>query len=74
MLILGGCGGASQRQLLVRAEVDLGCPSSRISTRTLVDSVGTGKTVAVEGCGRQATYVQTCEDSADAPGNCTWTR
>ncbi len=72
--LLLGCG-ASHDALLRRAEVELSCPADALRARTLVDALGTGKTVRVEGCGRGRTYTQMCDGSeGELIRSCTWTR
>jgi len=58
-----------------RAASDLDCSSSEVRTNTIDD-----RTRVAEGCGRRATYVETCEACVHGVGsmrsvdrcNCTW--
>ncbi|MDI1480320.1 hypothetical protein [Polyangium sp. y55x31] len=70
---LSGCPWASDDALLARAPSDLSCPKENLTRRVTTDSLGHGKTVVVEGCGRRQTYVSVCNGS-DIGSTCTWLR
>ena len=68
------CGqSATGKQLAVRAVSDLGCENEQIQTYKL-DS----RTMVASGCGREATYVESCETCTNGltkmneTCNCTW--
>jgi hypothetical protein len=61
-------GEATHTQLVDRASFDLDCPRSEIKTVTLDD-----RTRGVSGCGKQMTYVESCDrDNFGNKENCTW--
>jgi hypothetical protein len=61
-LLSNGCLGAVVSQAVKRASYDLDCSAEQIELVTLP-----GPTYGARGCGKQATYVQTCDESA-----CVW--
>lgn len=63
-----GCktGEPAKHPVSQRAPADLGCPEEELSHRP-VDS----STMAVEGCGRRATYVEVCESRFNAAASAT---
>jgi hypothetical protein len=63
MTAVVGCS-ATKDQLLKRAAFDLGCTKDEMRV-TRIDQ----RTRGVRGCGKQATYIESC-DSARA--SCTW--
>jgi hypothetical protein len=63
---LAGCG-ASLEQLHARAAFDLNCPEAQLQV-VKIDQ----RTQGVRGCGRQATYVESCTDPMRSSGTCTW--
>jgi hypothetical protein len=67
--LLSGCvvggHGASAEALTRRAAFDLNCDASQLVYQP-IDS----RTRGVAGCGRRATYVETCQDQFAS--NCTW--
>ena len=66
---LVGCF-ASDQQLLRRASFDMGCPEPQLQL-VGIDAETTG----VVGCGKRATYIQSCA-KPDDPINkqCTWVK
>ncbi len=67
LVLLGGCG-ATLEQLQARAAFDLGCPKEQLSVVEL-----DGQTRGVTGCGKKATYVESCRSAMNgAPVDCTW--
>lgn len=62
---------ATQEQLLARASFDLECDRTALEVVPIDD-----KTRGVKGCGKQATYVSTCDTGANRYGtyqhDCTW--
>jgi len=64
-----GCG-ATTGQLQNRAAYDFNCPRSQLQI-TRIDS----RTMGVNGCGQQATYVESCDNPQGAfSTGCTWVR
>lgn len=61
------CTGASQQQLVKRASFDLGCPEAQLDV-VEIDQ----RTRGVKGCGKRATYVETCDNLGQGAHNCTW--
>ena len=61
------CGGATKDQLKTRAAFDLNCSEGEVQVIKL-DS----KTRGVSGCGRRATYVESCDGPPSAIRQCTW--
>jgi hypothetical protein len=72
-VIISGCGpatfmGAPTEHLTQRASFDLNCPESQIN----VVDLG-GKTKGVTGCGKKATYVETCTgQKGEFATTCSW--
>jgi hypothetical protein len=67
---VAGCatGPTSRDKLLRRAAFDLNCTKDEMSVTKLDE-----RTRGVRGCGRQATYVQSCDAPPTAiVRNCTW--
>ena len=64
---LSGCfASASPSQLTKRASFDLGCDQLKVQE---IDE----KTQGVTGCGKRATYVESCDGPPGATGvTCTW--
>ena len=62
IVLAAGCG-ASMKQLETRASYDLSCGD--LDYKQLDD-----RTFGVQGCGKRATYVESCEHSSYF--NCTW--
>jgi hypothetical protein len=60
-MLLFGCG-ATEDQLRSRAAFDMRCSESDLRVYTIDD-----RTKGVQGCGEQATYVESCGGSG-----CTW--
>ena len=62
-----GCPSAAtqKEKLLKRAAFDLKCTKDELSVTKLDE-----RTRGVRGCGRQATYLRSCNDPYGA--NCTW--
>lgn len=59
---------ATKEKLLRRAAFDLSCSRQQLTITTIDDDVR-----AVDGCGRQATYVQICDAPAiDPTRTCNW--
>ena len=58
--------GATLEQLRSRASFDLGCPANQLDV-VEIDQ----RTRGVRGCGKQATYVESCT-TADRSTGCTW--
>ena len=54
-------------RLLKRAAFDLHCTKDEMTVSKIDE-----RTRGVRGCGRQATYVQTCDHYGVAAYNCTW--
>jgi hypothetical protein len=65
MALCTGCG-ATQKQLLNRAQSDLSCPSGSLQV-VKMDS----RTQQVLGCGQRATYISVCDNPSYGTG-CTW--
>ena len=67
VLALSGCFGATRQQLHARAAYDLQC-------NTLAEHPLDDRTRGVEGCGRQAVYVEICRPCANGSVSCecTW--
>lgn len=70
--ILAGCSssnmGANHAQLMERASFDLDCPKKSLSITDLGESAR-----GVRGCGKQATYIETCTGQRGvANTTCTW--
>ena len=61
-LLSGSCMGAVVSQVVKRASYDLECSGDQIELVSLP-----GATFGARGCGKQATYVQSCDTSS-----CTW--
>jgi len=68
-VMVSGCiSSASGDQLTRRASFDLNCPTSNLRYRQIDD-----RTQGVSGCGKRATYVDSCEGPREGPNiNCTW--
>lgn len=66
LFFICGCG-ASSAKLIKRAAFDLDCPVSNIE---IVDLDGLSK--GVKGCGKRATYVESCSVPSRAANTCTW--
>ncbi|HEY7371041.1 MAG TPA: hypothetical protein VIF57_02610 [Polyangia bacterium] len=69
-VVVVGCatGPTSRDKLLKRAAFDLHCTKDELSVSKIDD-----RTRGVRGCGRQATYVQSCDGHYGAASfNCTW--
>lgn len=65
---LGACVHATDGKLLSRASYDMHCPQAQLRI-TKLDS----RTRGVEGCGQQATYVESCDgDRSSMTTKCTW--
>lgn len=58
-----GCGGASVTKLRTRAAFDMNCNESQIAMYRL-----NAQTIGVRGCGKQATYVESC----NVNHSCNW--
>ena len=71
VLLAGHLGCATQPsprdRLLKRAAFDLKCTKDELSVTKLDD-----RTRGVSGCGRQATYVSSCNTHGMMQYNCTW--
>lgn len=69
VVMASGCiSSASGDQLTRRASFDLNCPTSNLRYRQIDD-----RTQGVSGCGKRATYVESCEGPrTSANTNCTW--
>src|SRR5437899_1533683 len=75
LLLVAGCGGslggwshATGEQLTRRASFDLDCASSNLRYNR-IDT----QTQGVVGCGKHATYVESCgRISASSDAECTW--
>jgi hypothetical protein len=71
VLVVGAllaCGAATTDQLKTRAAFDLNCSEGELQM-TELDS----KTRGVSGCGRRATYVESCEGAVGTvTRKCTW--
>lgn len=70
LLCTSGCAtGATVQQLRARAAFDFGCREGELEVVEL-DS----RTRGVKGCGRRATYVETCKPCANGyqACECTW--
>src|SRR3954471_7708583 len=66
-VVVGG-EAATADQLTRRASFDLGCAASELRY-TRIDRLTQG----AAGCGRRATYVETCQRNRyDYPERCTW--
>jgi hypothetical protein len=66
IFLLGTIGcGATQAQLKTRAAFDMQCSEEQVEL-VEIDS----RTYGVRGCGKQATYVETCAHANDT--DCTW--
>ena len=65
---LASCG-ASAQQLRSRAAFDLKCPEGQIEIVPI-----DGRTKGVRGCGKQATYVESCKGGGanSPPYDCVW--
>jgi len=66
VLFLGGCG-ASIDKLVKRAEFDLDCPKNKLEIVDLGEL-----TKGVKGCGKRATYVESCNTPSRAADGCNW--
>jgi hypothetical protein len=67
LVALCGCG-ASEEQLRTRAAFDLHCDQSELKL-TEIDS----RTMGVNGCGQQVTYVESCDGPPGSMArDCTW--
>jgi hypothetical protein len=67
---MAGCApAASAKQLTSRASFDLACPSASLRYKKIDD-----RTQGVLGCGKQATYVESCDrrSRGDGERGCTW--
>jgi hypothetical protein len=67
-LLAAGCAGASNDQLRTRAAFDLKCNAGEVQVIELDD-----RTRGVQGCGQQATYVESCDGpKQNFNTSCTW--
>lgn len=64
--LLSGCG-ASLDKLVKRAEFDLDCPQNALEVIDLGEL-----TKGVKGCGKRATYVESCNHPSRASQSCKW--
>jgi hypothetical protein len=64
IVLLSGCG-ASEQQLRSRASFDMKCSESELRLVEIDD-----RTMGVQGCGQQATYIESCANQNRT--NCTW--
>ncbi|HEY3255573.1 MAG TPA: hypothetical protein VGJ91_16560 [Polyangiaceae bacterium] len=64
LVLLAGCGGATEEQLRARAAFDLDCSESSLRVIEIDE-----QTSGVRGCGQRATYVQRCQAQKT---DCTW--
>jgi len=65
VIMIGACG-ASMQNLRRRAAFDLGCDT--VQVQNLGDDA-----YGVSGCGKRATYIESCEvDAFGSPTSCSW--
>jgi hypothetical protein len=62
VIVTSGCVGAVVSQVAKRASFDMSCPAEQIELVQL-----SGSAFGARGCGKQATYVSSCDSSS-----CTW--
>ena len=69
LALLCGCyATASTEQLVRRASFDLDCEPNELGYQRIDDS-----TLGVRGCGKHATYVESCDGPREKPATtCTW--
>ena len=68
LAVVASCAHATHDQLTTRAEFDLRCPRQQLKVFRIDQ-----RTNGVQGCGRQATYVESCDgDRSGGMGSCTW--
>lgn len=67
-LLLASCASsATTSQLLRRASFDLDCAEASLRVVELDN-----RTRGVDGCGRRASYVETCRSNEHGNYDCTW--